>query len=123
MSLRSLAVALLTCVATVLAVPAARAAGGDWRSPVYFMPLEHSPQNITDAMTASGERNFLLAFVLDSGGCTPAWGGTQPVSADTQVASTISAIRAAGGDAGVSFGGFNGTELGQSCGGADALAA
>jgi hypothetical protein len=122
MALRSLVAAALAGVAAVLIAPAATAAGGDWRSPVYFMPLENSPQNITEAMSASGERNFLLAFVLDSGGCTPAWGGTQPVAADTRVASVISAIRAAGGDAGVSFGGFNGTELGQSCGSAGALA-
>jgi Carbohydrate binding domain/Fibronectin type III domain len=98
---------------------------GDWRSPVYFMPLDNSPQDITAAMSASGEKNFLLAFVLDSGGCTPAWDGesTQTVAADTQVAATIAAVRAAGGDAGVSFGGYNGTELGQSCGSATALAA
>jgi hypothetical protein len=89
------------------------------------MPLDNNPQNITDAMGASGEKNFLLAFVLDSGGCTPAWGGSSgaTVAADTQVAATISAIRSAGGDAAVSFGGYNGTELGQSCGSASALAA
>ena len=75
-------------------------------------------------MTATGEKDFMLSFVLDSGGCTPAWDGSssQPVSSDTTVAALISAIRAAGGDAGVSFGGYNGTELGQDCSSASALA-
>jgi hypothetical protein len=45
------------------------------------------------------------------------------VASDTAVAADISAIRASGGDAAVSFGGYNGTELGSSCGSASALAA
>ncbi|HEX4831902.1 MAG TPA: carbohydrate binding domain-containing protein [Trebonia sp.] len=102
--------------------------GGNWRSPVYLMPLDNNPPSasqIASIMSATGEKDFMLAFVLDSGGCTPAWDGTasQPVASDTTVAALISAIRAAGGDAGVSFGGYNGTELGQSCGSASALAA
>src|SRR5579859_1449422 len=48
---------------------------GDFRNPIYFMPLDNNPQNITDAINASGDRDFNLAFVLDSGGCTPAWDG------------------------------------------------
>jgi hypothetical protein len=92
------------------------------------MPLDNNPPSasqIASIMSATGEKDFMLAFVLDSGGCTPAWDGTasQPVASDTTVAALISAIRAAGGDAGVSFGGYNGTELGQSCGSASALAA
>jgi hypothetical protein len=106
--------------------PAPPAAGSnDFKSPVYFMPLDNSPQDITEAITQSGEKNYLLAFVLDSGGCTPAWNGQSEhqVSADTQVAKVVAAARAAGGDVAVSFGGYNGTELGQSCGSAAALAA
>ncbi|WP_194897907.1 carbohydrate binding domain-containing protein [Catenulispora pinisilvae] len=92
--------------------------------PAYFMPLDNSPQAISDVVNA-GEKELNLAFVLDSGGCTPAWGGnaSTPVSSDTTVAADISALRAAGGDAAVSFGGYNGTELGSSCGSANALAA
>jgi len=101
--------------------------GGNWRSPVYLMPLDNSPptaSQISGIMSATGEKNFMLSFVLDSGGCTPAWDGdsSEPVSTDTTVAGLISAIRAAGGDAGVSFGGYNGTELGQACASASALA-
>jgi hypothetical protein len=99
----------------------------NWRSPVYLMPLDNDPPSasqIAAIMTATGEKDFMLSFVLDSGGCTPAWDGSssQPVSSDTTVAALISAIRAAGGDAGVSFGGYNGTELGQDCSSASALA-
>jgi hypothetical protein len=102
--------------------------GGPWKSPVYLMPLDNSPPSaaqIAGIMSSTGEKNFMLSFVLDAGGCTPAWDGSssQLVSSDTAVAGLIGAIRAAGGDAGVSFGGYNGTELGQSCGSASALAA
>ena len=102
-------------------------ASSNWRSPVYLMPLDNNPpaaSQIAAIMTATGEKDFMLSFVLDSGGCTPAWDGSssQIVSSDTTVAALISAIRAAGGDAGVSFGGYNGTELGQDCSSASALA-
>jgi hypothetical protein len=59
--------------------------------------------------------------VLSGGGCTPAWDGTAPVASDIQVAAMISTVRQAGGDVGVSFGGFNGTELGLACGDASSL--
>ncbi len=97
---------------------------GNFRAPIYFMPLDNQPQNITDAMNASGARNFNLAFVLDSGGCTPAWDGdaSHKVSSDTTVAGVVNAVRAAGGDVSVSFGGYNGVELGATCGGASGLA-
>jgi hypothetical protein len=93
--------------------------------PVYFMPLDNSPQSISDIIAGSGENQFNLAFVLDSGGCTPAWGGnaSTPVSSDTAVLGMVNAARAAGGDVAVSFGGYNGTELGSSCGSSSALAA
>lgn len=97
---------------------------GPYTHPVYFMPLDNSPQPVGSIMSSSGEKEFNLAFVLDSGGCTPAWDGlsNQLVSNDTTVAADINAIRAAGGDVAVSFGGFNGTELGTTCGSASALA-
>jgi Carbohydrate binding domain len=100
-------------------------ATGGFTHPVYFMPLDNNPQPISSIITNSGEKEFNLAFVLDSGGCTPAWDGSagELVSTDTAVAADINAIRAAGGDVAVSFGGFNGTELGTTCGSSTALAA
>jgi hypothetical protein len=97
---------------------------GGYRNPIYFMPLDNSPQDITAAINASGVKNFNLAFVLDSGGCTPAWGGdsAHTVASDSTVTGVVNAVRAKGGDVAVSFGGYNGAELGASCGGASGLA-
>jgi hypothetical protein len=99
--------------------------GGAFTHPAYLMPLDNTPPAIGTIMSSSGEKEFNLAFVLDSGGCTPAWDGlaSQPVATDTAVQADINAIRAAGGDVAVSFGGYNGTELGSTCGSASALAA
>src|SRR6266851_5691478 len=67
-------------------------------------------------MAATGQKAFDMAFILASGGsCAPAWDGTDPVSADTQVAGVINGIRSGGGDVIVSAGGYNGTKLGQVC--------
>src|SRR5438046_2143416 len=81
---------------------------GSFRNPIFFMPLDNNPQDITDAINAGGDKNFNLAFVLDSGGCTPAWDGdaAHKVSADTAVTGVVSAVRAKGGDVAVSFGGY-----------------
>jgi hypothetical protein len=97
---------------------------GSFRSPIYFMPLDNNPQNISTAMSASGAKFFNLAFVLDSGGCTPAWNGdaAHKVSSDVTVVSVVNAVRAGGGDVAVSFGGYNGAELGAGCGSASGLA-
>ncbi len=95
-----------------------------FRHPAYFMPFDNSPQPVSDIVSGSGEKQFLLAFILDSGGCTPAWGGdsAHTVASDTTAQADITAIRNAGGDVSVSFGGYNGTELGSSCGSSAALA-
>src|SRR5579872_509858 len=89
----------------------------------YIMPLDNNPPDLSTVMSASGEKAFELAFILDGGGCTPAWDGTAPVSSDTAVATVINSIRAAGGDVSVSAGGANGTKLGQACGIPSATAA
>ena len=91
----------------------------------YLMPLDNNPPNPVDVMNATGLKAFQLAFILapSGGGCTPTWGGTTAVSSDTAVATTISNIRAAGGDVSVSIGGYGGTKLGQTCGTPAATAA
>jgi chitinase len=100
------------------------ALSGNWYGAApYVMPLDNTPPDLTQVMAATGQKSFELAFVLDSGGCTPAWDGTAAVSADTTVANVINGVRANGGDVSVSFGGFGGTKLGQTCGSAAATAA
>jgi chitinase len=92
----------------------------------YVMPLANDPPDLTSVMSATGAKAFTLAFVVADGGCTPAWetdAGLDDVSSDTRVAPIISAIRAVGGDVVVSFGGYNGTKLGQECGTPQATAA
>ena len=92
----------------------------------YVMPLANTPPDLTTVMSATGAKAFTLAFIVADGGCTPAWetdAGLDDVSSDTQAGPIISAIRAAGGDVVVSFGGYNGTKLGQVCGTPQATAA
>ncbi|BBA97545.1 putative secreted sugar hydrolase [Actinacidiphila reveromycinica] len=78
--------------------------------------------DLTGAMKADGTRQFNLAFVVSGGGCTPKWGGVTDLDSDA-VAAQIGAVRAAGGDVRVSFGGANGTELAAACSSASDLAA
>jgi hypothetical protein len=78
--------------------------------------------DLTGAMKADGVKQFNLAFVVSGGGCTPKWGGVTDLDSDA-VAAQIGAVRAAGGDVRVSFGGANGTELASACSSASDLAA
>ncbi len=106
---------------------AASAPGTNWfNAAPYVMPLANNPPDLPSVMAASGARAFTLAFIVADNGCTPAWetdNGLDDVSSDTQAGPIINAIRAAGGDVVVSFGGYNGTKLGQTCGTPQATAA
>ncbi|MFR9727945.1 chitinase [Saccharopolyspora sp. MS10] len=105
--------------------PAAQAAPGELRSAPYYMPLDNDPQDIAEAIEASGQKDFVFAFVLApaEGDCTPTWDGKadQEVANDTAVRAKADAVRAAGGDISVSFGGYNGIDLGAACADAGAL--
>src|SRR5579883_3229811 len=98
-------------------VKAASAPGANWYNAApYVMPLANNPPDLTSVMSASGARAFTLAFIVADSGCTPAWetdNGLDDVSTDTQIGPIINAIRAAGGDVVVSFGGYNGTKIGR----------
>lgn len=92
----------------------------------YVMPLANNPPNLTSIMQATGIKAFTLAFIVSNNGCNPAWvsdAGLDNVSSDSQMGPIIDAVRAAGGDVAVSFGGYNGTKLGEACGSAQATAA
>ncbi|WP_433184119.1 cellulose binding domain-containing protein [Actinoallomurus sp. CA-150999] len=99
---------------------------GGLRAAPYFMPLDNDPQPISAIVSGSGVNSLVLAFVLapNGGGCTPTWDGdaTLTVSSDTAVKAQVDAVRAAGGDVAVSFGGYNGLELGAACSDASSLA-
>lgn len=80
------------------------------------------PPNPQTVMSATGIKWFTMAFVLDSGGCNPAWDGSRPLTGGADQ-TAISQIRAAGGDIVPSFGGWQGSKLGANCSSASALAA
>lgn len=81
-----------------------------------------SPPAPTTVMATTGIQSFTLAFMLSKKTCDPAWDGTRPLTGGSDQAA-INAIRAAGGDVVVSFGGWSGRKLGQRCKTATALAA
>ncbi|MEV5957463.1 carbohydrate binding domain-containing protein [Streptomyces sp. NPDC051987] len=79
------------------------------------------PPSPATVMSATGVKNFTMAFVLDSGGCTPAWDGSRALTGGADQ-TAINQIRAAGGDVTPSFGGWQGSKLGADCSSASALA-
>ena len=82
----------------------------------------YPPFDLLATSKATGIKVFNLAFVVAGSGCTPEWGGVTAIGNDA-VAAQISALRAAGGDVRVSFGGAAGSELAQVCTTSTALAA
>ncbi|MCC9309708.1 chitinase [Kitasatospora sp. RB6PN24] len=109
--------------AAVNAAAGAALSSNWYASAPYLMPEDNSPPDVGAVMDATGQKAFQLAFVLDGGGCSPAWGGTSSIDTDTTMPAVIAQIRAKGGDVSVSFGGYGGTKLGQTCGTPEATAA
>jgi hypothetical protein len=73
-----------------------------------------NPQTPSSVLAATHVKSLTLAFVLSHGVCGPAWDGSRPLSGGSDAAA-IQSIRAAGGDVDVSFGGWSGKKLGNSC--------
>lgn len=79
-----------------------------------------NPPNPTTVMSQTGIRAFTLAFILSNGTCNPMWDGNRSLTgADI---TRVNQIRAAGGDAIPSIGGWSGRKLGTYCSTAQALA-
>lgn len=72
------------------------------------------PPNPATVMSATGVKSFTMAFILSSGGCTPAWDGQRALTGGAD-AQAISAIKSAGGSVQISFGGWQGNKLGPNC--------
>jgi hypothetical protein len=106
----------VACAAVLVA--AAGPAGAATQPIEMAAPYEYlgwgDPQAPTGVMAASGIRDLTLAFILSRGSCNPMWDGRRPLSGGSDQAA-IEAIRAAGGDVAVSFGGWSGRKLGNSC--------
>ncbi|MEU6719977.1 carbohydrate-binding protein [Nonomuraea sp. NPDC046802] len=73
-----------------------------------------NPPNPGTVMDATGVKSFTMAFILSSGGCTPAWDGNRPLTggADQQA---INTVKSKGGSVQISFGGWSGNKLGPNC--------
>ncbi|MDT3442945.1 MULTISPECIES: cellulose binding domain-containing protein [unclassified Pseudofrankia] len=110
--------------ATTTAPPATTAPGGGaGHFAPYIDTSLYPPFDLVSAAQATGVKTYTLAFVLaGGGGCTPRWGGVSELNQDG-VPGQIGRLRELGGDARVSFGGANGTELAHACGSPAALAA
>ncbi|MFD5760322.1 carbohydrate binding domain-containing protein, partial [Streptomyces sp. NPDC127044] len=79
------------------------------------------PPSATSVMSSTGVKWFTMAFMLDSGGCNPAWDGSRALTGGTDQ-TVINQIRSAGGDVVPSFGGWQGSKLGANCSAARAHA-
>ncbi|MFF4349162.1 carbohydrate binding domain-containing protein [Streptomyces sp. NPDC001530] len=79
------------------------------------------PPSATSVMSSTGIKWYTMAFMLDSGGCNPAWDGNRPLTGGNDQ-TVINSIRSAGGDIVPSFGGWQGSKLGANCSSASALA-
>jgi chitinase len=86
----------------------------------YIYPGWGNPPAPSTVMNATGVKAFTIAFVL-ANGCNPVWDGEGGLTGGAH-ASTINAIRAAGGDVVPSFGGWTGNKLGPNCATPDLLA-
>ena len=110
--LGAVALAAGVVAALVPAGPAAAAPG------IAVAPYEYfgwgNPQSPTSVMSATGIKYFTLAFILSDGGCNPKWDGSRALTGGSDQ-SKINAIRGAGGDVVVSFGGWSGDKLGEKC--------
>jgi len=94
--------------------------GGAMAAPYLYEGWGNPPAPAT-VMSATGIKQFTMAFMLSGGGCTPAWDGSRSLTGGVDQ-QAINAIRAAGGDVEISFGGWSGNKLGPNCSSASALA-
>jgi hypothetical protein len=86
----------------------------------YIYPVTGGKDPVA-VMKATGVKAFTLAFILNSGSCTPVWDGAGGLTAAGPI-NRINAIRKAGGDVVISVGGASGNKLGNACKDAAALA-
>ncbi|HEY2796208.1 MAG TPA: glycosyl hydrolase family 18 protein, partial [Micromonosporaceae bacterium] len=119
---RALAVLAASALATAgivvsAASPAVAANAGPGFPAHYAAPYAEMwlpATTMVNAMNATGNKYFTLAFVISNGSCTPLLNGDIAIN-DSGWNNAINSVRAAGGDVIASFGGASGEELGQAC--------
>lgn len=93
----------------------AEATRGAWPAKAvapYCDACAYPTPDLVECMRASGLKFFTLAFITAGPSGQPTWGGVIPLSSQLML-DQVRAVRAAGGDVCVSFGGANGVELAQ----------
>jgi chitinase len=107
--------AVLAAVAVALVASPAAAAGAfpaHFAAP-YLQIGSESTGDMAADMSASGLKFYTLAFLIPKSGCTPQWeDGNDALGAFT---SQVTAIKNAGGNVIISFGGAAGGELAETC--------
>ncbi|NSC21496.1 chitinase [Streptomyces albus subsp. chlorinus] len=101
-----------------------RGAGRVWARPVvepYLSLGWGDPPDPAALLRATGVDGFTFAFVLSAGGCEPRWDGERPLTGGVDERA-LRAVRVAGGEPVVSFGGGAGRKLEEDCPDAAALA-
>ena len=92
--------------------PAATALPAHYAAP-YLQIGSESTGDMSADMAATGPKFYTLAFLIPKSGCTPQWeDGGDSLGAFT---SQVNALKSAGGNVIVSFGGAEGGELAQTC--------
>ncbi|MGW1007825.1 ricin-type beta-trefoil lectin domain protein [Streptomyces sp. NPDC002520] len=79
-----------------------------------YIETWNSPSAMANAVNATGNKYYSLAFVIGDGTCNATFNGNISIS-DAGWTSAINSLRGQGGDVIASFGGASGTELGQAC--------
>ena len=95
--------------------------GGSKMAAPYLYEGWGDPPSPATVMSATGIKQFTMAFMNSGGGCTPAWDSTRPLNGGVDQ-QAINTIRANGGDVEISFGGWSGNKLGPNCSSDSALA-
>jgi hypothetical protein len=110
----AVAVTAVVAVAAALAVvPRAHAATP--RFAPYLLATQGNAPDLVGASRNTGAKVINLGFVIGLGGrCIAAWDGTVPLRS-RPFAGRVTALRAAGGDVQISFGGQGGVDLSRAC--------
>lgn len=88
-----------------------------------YVDMSKMADRLPQIQAASGIKTLTLAFIVSGKGCIPAWSGTVLITSDVTAIAGIAKIRASGGNVIIAFGGYDGTDLAQSCGDASSLQA
>ncbi len=110
-----------TATGTVSLTVVAPSQASNWPAHVFAPYVDmtlYPTYNLSTAMQSAGLKYFTLAFITADSNNAPAWGGYTSYEVnggtfDQSIRAQIAAVRAAGGDVSVSFGGEAGQELAQ----------